>query len=509
MKIRLLIITGFMLCYFFSISQEKEGVYTVFYHKNGKISSAGLMRDGKPDAYWKTFNEAGTLVSEGKRENFVLDSVWTFYDDSSNVILRITYQNGFKNGARISYRNDERVVENFKDDVKEGLAYYYRNDSVLYKTIPYENGLENGLAKEYNSHGLIISLIEYKRGYIVKRENINRTDREGRKQGLWKFFYKNGSVQLEGNYSNDLREGYFKEYDPQGNLMSVTKYLQGVKQENAKELSKLEVKVDYYPDGKPKIIARYFNGIPEGVRREYDEEGNIARGYVFLNGIIVGRGITSETGIKDGPWKEYYEDGKLRAEGKYKKGKAVGPWKFYFRSGKLEQEGNYNARGNYEGVWRWYYESGNLLREEEYLDGKRDGEIVEYSDSGQVILKGEFIDDLEEGNWKYDMGDHIQQGTYANGMRQGEWTYFYSNGQLSYKGSFIEDNPNGKHSWYWENGRKKDEGIYLMGRKEGDWVKYNENGLPVLYVTYKDGREIRYEGRRIEPVMEDEEPISD
>jgi antitoxin component YwqK of YwqJK toxin-antitoxin module len=34
-------------------SDEKDG-YTVFYYENGKKSSEGTMKDGKPDDYWKT-----------------------------------------------------------------------------------------------------------------------------------------------------------------------------------------------------------------------------------------------------------------------------------------------------------------------------------------------------------------------------------------------------------------------------------------------------------------------
>lgn len=51
-----------------------------FYHPDGKVSSEGMMRDGKPDGYWKTYWENGTLKSEGNRRNFELDSIWSFYD---------------------------------------------------------------------------------------------------------------------------------------------------------------------------------------------------------------------------------------------------------------------------------------------------------------------------------------------------------------------------------------------------------------------------------------------
>ncbi|MBK6965538.1 MAG: hypothetical protein IPH20_16830 [Bacteroidales bacterium] len=40
--------------------------YNKFLHPNGKVSSEGMMREGKPDGYWKTFHENG--VSEGRRK---------------------------------------------------------------------------------------------------------------------------------------------------------------------------------------------------------------------------------------------------------------------------------------------------------------------------------------------------------------------------------------------------------------------------------------------------------
>lgn len=488
-----------------ALAQEGK---TVFYHPNGLVASEGIMRDGKPDGYWKTYNEAGILISEGNRVDFMLDSVWRFYNDSGTLIMEITYGGGLKNGIRKTYAEDGITEEVFVNDVKQGLAKTFDREGQLIRTVPYENGLEQGFAMEYDKEGTVISLIEYRRGYILSRENINRRDGAGLKQGKWKFFYPSGSLQLEGTYVNDVRDGYFKEYGPDGKLLSVRKYSQGVAQEDAKEVSRLEVRVDYYPDGKPRIVGHYFNGIPDGVRREYDEEGKLVRGFFFQEGIIVGRGITTEAGLREGPWKEYYEDGKLRAEGQYTQGRRTGMWKFYFRSGALEQEGRFNSRGRHEGEWKWYYESGKLLREETYLDGQPDGMMVEYDEAGEVLVQGEYLDGQEEGEWFYQLGDHNQRGQYVNGKRQGRWIYRYNNNNVSFEGGFVEDNPNGKHIWYWENGRKKAEGHYVMGRREGEWIKYDEGGLPYLYITYKDGIEKRYDGRKITPEIE-EQPIED
>ena len=56
------------------------------------------------------------------------------------------------------------------------------------------------LPKNINRDGIVITLIEYKRGFIINREYINRMDKNGLKQGIWKIFYDNGIVSMEGNF---------------------------------------------------------------------------------------------------------------------------------------------------------------------------------------------------------------------------------------------------------------------------------------------------------------------
>lgn len=475
----------------------------VFYHPNGKISSEGTMRDGKPDGYWKTYSEAGLIKSEGNRKNFELDSIWKFYDEKGKLILDINYRFGKKNGIKRTYRENETIAENFVDDIKQGLTTFYYLDGKVHKTINFINGLENGFSKEFSPDGTVITFIEYRKGFIVSRESINRRDKSGFKQGRWKFFFDNGIVHTEGTYKDDKKNGYFKEYNEEGNLLTVAKFVDNVQQEDAPELASLDIRTDYYPNGKIKTIASYKGETPEGVRREYSENGVIVAGYVFTKGAITGQGIIDEEGIKDGAWKEFYLDANLRSEGSYDKGKKIGAWKFYYPSGKIEQEGTYNKQGNLDGTWKWYYETGNLWREQSYINGLEEGIYTEYDENNKLITTGEFIEGLEEGEWTYELGEHKEVGTYRSGMRNGKWKYFYPDGVLSFEGSFIDDNANGKQSWYWPNGKLKDAGDFIMGERNGDWVTYNEDGTPFLVISYKNGIEKKYDGIMVKPPFEE------
>ncbi|MFO7613809.1 MAG: toxin-antitoxin system YwqK family antitoxin [Bacteroidales bacterium] len=491
----------------FLFAQEEIQVvsdgYQVFYYPDGKISSEGTMRNGKPDGYWKTYNEEGILVSEGNRKNFELDSTWRFYDDEGKITMVINYRNGKKNGIRRIYREDEIIEENFEKDVKEGITRYLYPSGKVRREVNFSSGLEEGLAREFDEEGRIITLITYKGGFITERELINRFDNNDKKHGVWKYFYPNGMVRLEGRYKHGMENGYFKEYDMEGNLLTTSKYADGTKLEDVAELVKLDVRKDYYPDGRIKIAATYNKeGLPEGVRREYAPDGTIESSFIFRNGVLIGEGIVTEKGERNGFWKEYYNDGRLRAEGNYDHDLKDGPWKFYHLNGALEQEGTY-MKGKPEGEWRWYYAGGALLREETYYNGLQDGIMTEYDELGNVITSGEFIEGKKEGFWFYRVGDSEVEGSYAAGMRNGLWKHYDlpagmgRQKTLRFEGRFIEDNPHGTHTYYWDNGKKKDEGNYIMGRKQGDWIHYDYEGFPFIIVSYDNGIEIKYDGVNI------------
>ena len=481
--------------------------YKVLKYPNGKITSEGIMRDGKPDGYWKTYFETGVLKSEGNRKNFELDSLWKFYDEKAKLTLEIYYKNGKKNGLRKSYRDTEYVTENFIDDLKQGPTTFYYPDGKVWRVINYENGLEVGISKEFSSDGTVISITEYKKGFIVDREFINRVDKAGKKQGKWKFFYDDDVVKLEGVYKDGLKNGYFKDYDKDGLLLNIKKYVNDVEEAQAVEVSKLAVRSDYYSNGQIKTVATYRGEVPEGIRREYDQSGKIVQGFVFKNGAVVGEGIVSDDGVKDGSWKEYYDSGKLRALGAYDKGKQVGEWIYYYPDGKVEQRGKFSKTGKFEGNWKWFFPDGSLKRDEAYINGLLDGPTIEYDETGAVIKQGEYIEGLENGQWVLEIGEYREEGVYKAGLRNGIWKFYYlsktvgNNKQLFFEGKFIDDLPNGKQVYYWENGNKKDEGTFVMGKKEGDWIKYNEDGSVFLMISYKGGIEKKYDGVTIKPEL--------
>ena len=130
----------------------KDG-YQVFKYPNGTVSSEGLIKNGKPEGFWKSYYVTGIKKSEGKRTNFLLDSIWVFYDQAGDTTEKINYLYGKKNGWYYKYKKDPSTgvyiwsKELFAGDKKEGTAYIYFPDGKIQQTISYNAGKKEGSVK--------------------------------------------------------------------------------------------------------------------------------------------------------------------------------------------------------------------------------------------------------------------------------------------------------------------------------------------------------------------------
>ncbi len=481
----------------------KDG-YTVFRYPNGTISSEGLIKNGRPEGLWKSYYVTGIKKSEGKRTNFLLDSIWLFYDQAGDTTEKISYLFGKKNGYYIRFRKSPGIglylwsKELFAGDKKEGTAYLYYPDGKIQQTIPYYNGRKEGMSKEYDENGIVITINEYRNDYLVSREKINRTDKNGMKQGDWKEFFPDGNLKREMTYKDDQLQGYYKEYDTRGVLILTMLYNNGsIVKSRVEDEPDIEFINRRDQNGKIIYSGPYRNKIPVGIHREFGNDGKVTNAFMYNdNGLLLSEGIIDESGNRNGKWKDLFPDGKTFAEGQYTDNRRTGIWKFYNSEGKIEQTGGY-SNGRPDGLWKWFYDNGAILREEEYFQGQRDGAYTEYSPDSEVIAQGQYSDGETNGDWKYKSGDFTEEGKYIIGLKDGTWRSYYGDGRLKFKGNFVQGNPDGTHIYYYENGRVKEEQNYQMGIRQKTWKKYNEDGTQFLTITYKDDVETSINGVKI------------
>lgn len=481
-------------------SSGSDSLFTKLYNESGSLVSEGTLINNRPNGYWRNYYDNGKLKSEGNRVNYDLDGVWKFYTSDGLIINSISYSKGKKNGNKITFdpvSGDTLMIESFVNDKKEGNSLFFTN-SKLIKVIPFVEGKENGVGKEFDSNGTLISLIYYKSGFISRQEKINRRDFLGRKQGIYKTFFSNTLKEnIIAYYTDDKLNGYYKEFNERGDIVKNEKWVDGVLQKNTKETRKLDIRKDYYDSGSLKSVSTYYNGKLEGIMRVYNDSGLIIGSKQFANGILINEGILDERGLQQGIWKEYDSDGVLRAIGSYDNGKKTGIWKYFFSSGVIEQVGSY-FKGKPDGEWNWFFANGSLLRKENFIKGLPDGNYYEYDSLGQLIVSGSFQDGAANGKWFIIDNDCKSEGLLKDGLKNGVWTsVFLSNGKIASKGSFIEGLENGKFTYYYDNGNINEEGIFNYGQRSDRWKHFDKLGNLVSYLEYIDSKDYKINGMKI------------
>lgn len=502
-------ITNILILVFIFIntsSQNNQNVFTQFFYDDGKVSSEGIMKNGKPDGYWSTYYNSGIIKSEGLRTNYLLDSTWTFYNNKEELIKKINYLSGQKNGYSYSYSyeyNSEPVTvskELFLNNKKEGKSFYFYENGIIKEEIFFKEGKKEGFAREYNTQGELFTIMQYRNNYLVSLEKVNRIDGEGKKQGIWKEYFENGKLCKEIVYIDNEIDGFYREYNEKGSLVLILKYEKGViieEEEEIMEQQNLDIKREFGSNGELTFQGSYRKNIPVGVHRFYDNQGEVVNSKIYNDfGILTSEGILDETGRKKGFWKEYYLSGEVRAKGNYLSNKKTGLWTYLYLNGNKEQEGDFLS-GLPDGMWTWFYISGKLHREEGYFNGREDGKMIEYSESGKIISSGKFINGEKEGDWSYFSGDHIEKGSYITGLREGVWHYYYLDDKLHFEGKFIQGLAQGKHKFYYPSGIIKEERYFDMGIREKNWKKYDSFGNVKMTITYKHNTEYRINGEKI------------
>ncbi|NOQ26000.1 MAG: hypothetical protein GQ564_11610 [Bacteroidales bacterium] len=488
-----------------SIQLNTNVVYKEFKYKNGNISSKGYLKNNQPTGFWKSFYITGITKSEGKWINNKLDSIWIFYDQIGDTLQKINYFQGKKNGYHFKYFKEE----NYKNIITSKELYINgkRNDNSLYyfkkgnikMIVPYLDDKKQGIGFEFDINKNIVSIIRYRNNEVIVKENINRYNREGNKEGIWKYFYISGVLKTEKNYVDGKLNGYSKIFNEEGKLLESIKYKNNEIDLKSNDFDiNIEIKEEYDQQNNLKFQGSYNKDMPIGVHRYFNNEGLVIKSKTYnIIGKLVAEGIVLKSGIEKGDWIYYYENGKKKAQGSFINGKKTGEWKYFYSNGRIQQIGSYTG-GKLRGIWNWYYETGELLKEEYFIYGQIDGEAIEYDKLGNIISKGNYIEGNQEGEWNYIIGDHKYIGKYVYNEKDGEWiSYYIDKDKISFKGKYLQGNPDGKHEYYYPDGSLKKEGYFDAGKKVKTWSKYNEFGDLIIVVQYKEGKEYKINGVKV------------
>ncbi len=343
---------------------------------------------------------------------------------------------------------------NYVDGQKDGVWTKLGEKGEKLRETTYKLGKKDGVEKKYNLKG-------------EQTEEINYVD--NKKNGkYWKKTSK-GLMESEGQFKDDLRDGTWTEY-------------------HAKEADMVK-----------KNVSEYSKDKKNGKSTSFHKDGST----------VSAEGLYKE-GLKSGPWKNYYDNGKPESEGSYapreapkdkgekdapkpadakpaspsgdvagpepeKKAFRMGLWKEYYKNGQLFAEGP--REHTRKGEWKFYDNAGKLRFKGKMANeaGMESAEV--YDDkTGEIIGKGKLFFSLIKI-------DEETQNIKAGFKPSNPYTY-YKNGKKDFDvlGEDKEGNVIGIQ--YDESGKEAGRGpvIAMNRKKNGCWT---EGGKKVYYVMDK------------------------
>ncbi len=102
---------------------------------------------------------------------------------------------------------------------------------------------------------------------------------------------------------------------------------------------------------------------------------------------------------REGPAREYYDDGGVRLEETFREGWRDGPFVERHRNGRKAREGAF-ARGEKAGRWTVWFESGAVEEESEWRDGVRHGPFTAWWPGGKRRTQGRHCGGAQCGTWR-------------------------------------------------------------------------------------------------------------
>lgn len=222
------------------------------YYSNGIIKYSAIYKNDLKDGIFKTYDKNGNLYSEEKYQNDYSIGTPKFYTESGIEKDNSKY-NLILGQEKEFFENNEKFSLKFLGNKKYLKTIFYSNgnkktESEL-KQFNTNDFLKDGIEKSYYEDGKLLNSITF----TTFRYNNQVYER---KQGLSKFYYNSGSLEVEGVFKNDVMVGKWNDYYENG---QIRKELIFRNYENP--LDNIDEKYchyrEFYPNGNLKTMGVY------------------------------------------------------------------------------------------------------------------------------------------------------------------------------------------------------------------------------------------------------------
>ena len=317
------------------------------------------------------------------------------------------------------------------------------------------------------------------------KNSIETTDQ---KHGRWVYFDRYGQLEEERNYYKDMLHGKVTLYHPNKKIRQEGYFILG-KQDS--------IYREFYENGKLSVEGNYKQNTPTGLWTYYYLDGReksveeVKDGYSYIWSFWLPDSLHTQTIVEGtGEMATYHTNGTVKEWYNFKNGLKDGPFEEISVYGYVTLQGFFKE-GDKDSTWTYTYYTGDLEKISNYKHGKLNGDYIYYYDNGQVNVTGLYSNGQKSGKWFWytNKGTVDMEGEFQQDKQHGDWTYYYPSGELSYKAHYQEDKKSGHWIYYYKDGRRFKEGDFKNDQKEGTWNTWYENGQLLMTGAYKEGKE--------------------
>jgi uncharacterized protein len=275
----------------------------------------------------------------------------------------------------------------FKDDVPVGVWEWYYKDGHLMTLMTHLEGDKVTDNVSFYADGKT----KMSEGRFVKKNVQGRTVRC--REGEWKFYNESGSMMAQENYQDSLRNGVCKYFRVTGALLKLVNYKEGQKDgpfieyhENGKKMREGTYLRDdfegafmmWHDNGMKEVEGFYLKGQQDGTWTYYKSSGAIEMRVLYK------MGVEKKRQFMEGSQMEYYTSGLPKCEYTWEEGRKNGPFKEWYDQGQFVKVPTDKADQELGIMFREKLEGQVLAREGDYLNDKLEGEVICYDPSGKV-----------------------------------------------------------------------------------------------------------------------------
>ena len=468
----------------------KEGLLQgkfIEWHESGREKAVRFYKDGKLHS---SGNQSAVLIYD---EEHTLREVQNFklgkphgnhikYDANQQKCYFAPYVEGKIHGVELffdregkiqgqgEYVHGKKINKHWKKHANKTMAFLalYNKKGILKEAIREfaENGqkiAEYFVDKEGKLEG------HYRRWYKNGQLKINGYYDHGVFDGKQEEYFENGQMAKSGFYSGGIQEGLFQEWHENGKLTFEGSYVKGNKEQEFKQ---------WYPDGTPKLAksfknnlfhgdhfewyengqmaleAHYHLGKEDGLYRIWNEKGTLLLKQTFVEGIPIGSYIS------------YYPDGKKKEIKYFKEGKKEGKWERFYEDGSPYTIENYK-NDRLHGFAKGFYQNNNPAFIRQFKEGKLFGIQKEFFPKTEEKDKKEHICAI----YKYD----------EEGKMHGDQKTLYPSGMTKTLISYDHGTLHGLKAFWDEKGNVLEECKYIHGKLEGRFFQKDAEGRGIVF----------------------------